>query len=734
MSELELSVVAPCFNEELNVPELVRRVTATFDEGGVAGELVLVDDGSRDGTRAAIERAAADHPGRVVAAWHDQNRGIAAAWATGVRAARGSIVAIIDADLQYQPEDLLRLRRVLKESSVDVVQGFRSPVGRERDARYHLSRGFNTLLNATFGMSLRDNKSGFVMCPKAVMQDLLSYDGSYRYWQSFIMVAAHAKGYEYREVETLFLERRAGKSFLDGAATRVAAESIFDLGRAAWEYRVREKGRDGAARFVTAPRSLAAEHPRTVPPSRKLAWKAYLGAFDRTHWTITRAVERHYESLEETQWLPASELRELQDDKLRRLVRHAYRNVPYYRERMQREGLSPEDVRGQADLHKLPLLTKQDVREHLYFDILSDNHKKSEMLRVATSGSTGEPFVCYVDRAQLEFRWASTLRSQGWAGYRFGDPSVRLWHQTVGLRPSQEVRERLDAALSRRTFIPVFELDESRLGAVLGEIADASPALLDGYAEALHFLASYAKGRGDRRVRPRAVMSSAQTLPRASRVLIEEAFGCRVFDKYGAREFSGIAYECDAHSGHHVVAEGHIVEVLRGGEPALPGELGEVVVTDLNNYCLPFLRYRIGDLAIAVDRSTSCSCGRGLPLIGDIEGRVQSIIQGTDGRYLPGTFFAHYLKDFDHAILRYQIVQDRPAHLVFRVVPGGRFSAEVLEEILSTFRRYLGEDMAIDVEKIDRVEPGPTGKRLATVSKVPIDFQSLGGPKLVVSG
>src|SRR5690606_14760067 len=105
---------------------------------------------------------------------HETNRGIAVAWRSGVDASRGRLVALIDADLQYQPEDLLRLRRELVEHSLDVVQGFRSPVGREKDARYRLSRGFNFLLNTTFGMSLTDNKSGFVMAPRAVMRDILA--------------------------------------------------------------------------------------------------------------------------------------------------------------------------------------------------------------------------------------------------------------------------------------------------------------------------------------------------------------------------------------------------------------------------------------------------------------------------------------------------------------------------------------------------------------------------------
>ena len=145
--------------------------------------------------------------------------------------------------------------------------------------------------------------------------------------------------------------------------------------------------------------------------------------------------------------------------------------------------------------------------------------------------------------------------------------------------------------------------------------------------------------------------------------------------------------------------------------------MGEVVITDLNNYCMPFIRYRIGDLAEAIDRRARCTCGRGAPRLGAIEGRVQSIIQGADGRYLPGTFFAHYLKEFDHAIKKFQVVQEERDAMTFRVVKGGRYSDDVLEEVLATFREYLGEKMKIDVEFVDEVAMVRTGKRLASVSQ-----------------
>jgi phenylacetate-CoA ligase len=147
------------------------------------------------------------------------------------------------------------------------------------------------------------------------------------------------------------------------------------------------------------------------------------------------------------------------------------------------------------------------------------------------------------------------------------------------------------------------------------------------------------------------------------------------------------------------------------------------VITDLNNYCMPFLRYRIGDLAEAMAPDSACSCGRGSARIGALQGRVQSIIQGTDGRYLPGTFFAHCLKEYDYAFKRFQVIQEERDAMTFRVVKGGRFSQSVLDEVLAIFRRYLGERMRIDVEFGDESALLGAGDHLASVSRLNVDFQ-----------
>jgi phenylacetate-CoA ligase len=717
----ELSVIAPCLNEAANLPELVERVRLLFARRHLAGELILVDDGSQDATAEVMAQLAAAHP-FVVIARHPSTRGIAVAWRTGLARARGHYVCLIDADLQYQPEDIDRLYRELRFSHADVAQGCRSSVGRLRDSRWILSRGLNILLNTCFGMRARDNKSGFVLCRRVVLEAILSHRFHYRYFQTFITVSAHAKGYTIREIETVFESRRQGRSFIPATPIGVIWWALIDLIKAVVEFRLLPQ-RDLSLQPPLASLGL---RPRSMSGLRRGYFEAYLRLMPLHHWMITADAGRYYAELSDTQWLPMDALQRLQLERLRRLLDHAYHHVGYYREQWQALGFHPSGIRSLTDLHELPVLTRQELRTALYFGLLSDNHRKREVLRISTSGSTGEPLTLYVDRRQLELRWAATLRSMEWTGYRFGDRHARLWHQTIGMSASQIVREQLDKWLCRRLFVPAFDMDDRIIARTIARLRRFKPVLLDGYAESLHLLATYLRQNGGARgFGLGGVITSAQTLPETGRQVIEEAFGCPVFDKYGSREFSGIAYECEAHAGHHVVAENYILEILVDGRPARPGEIGEVVVTDLNNFCLPLIRYRLGDLAEAIGDDHSCPCGRGLPRIGRIEGRVQAMILGSHGRYVPSSLFLHVMKDYDFAIRQFQVIQERPGALELRIVKGLRYGDAVLEEILGVLRRYVGSPMEIGVEFVDAIPLTPTGKRLSCINRLPVELAGL---------
>jgi phenylacetate-CoA ligase len=712
---VELSIVVPCRNEAENLVELTERVQRVFETRGIDGELVLVDDGSTDHTPALIDELAATHP-FVRALHHPQNRGMTAAWLTGAQAARGRYVGTMDGDLQNLPEDVYRLYRELQYSKADVVQGWRSQIGRKRDSRYWMSRTLDVMLRLLFGVPLRDVKSGFFICDREIFADILRRRFSYAYFQTLVMVSAHHKGYRIRQIETLFENRKLGESFISSFPFRVIVRTLGDLAKGLVEFRLWSPDTDVLDAFLAA-------HPPEVPPEhvslrRRIAFRFFTLTMPLHHWTISYPSHRYYQQLRRTQWLKPAEVRELQELRLRRLITHAYRHVPYYRDLFDRLGLRPEDIRSLDDLQKLPVLSKEDLRRNLHFDLLSEQRDTWRMLPITTSGSTGEPLVLYADKTQLEMRWATTLRNLEWTGYRFGDRQVRLWHQTIGMGAIQVVKERLDAWLSRRTFFPTFEMNEASIDRYIDFLRQTRPALIDGYAEAFHLIGNYLRAHPVDGIRPKGIVSSAQTLSGESRAVIESAFQSRVFDKYGAREFSGIAFECDAHRGHHVNAESYIVEIVRDGRPAQPGETGEVLVTDLTNLCVPLIRYALGDIATATD--PVCTCGRGLPLIGEIQGRTQSIIIGTNGCFLPGTYFAHFLKDYGHIVKQFQVVQERLGAIEFKVVRGPRFSEASLQPILERFRHHLGADMGINVEYVDHIALVRTGKHRASVSKLQI--------------
>ena len=719
----ELSVIAPCLNEAHNLPELVERLQKAFFKEHIKGEIVLVNDGSQDNTGPVINALASQYP-NLKSCHHEKNQGVVVAWKTGLTASHGEYICLLDADLQYLPEDVRRLYREIKYTHADMVQGYRSSIGRIRDSQLLLSKGFNFILNTAFGMHQKDNKSGFVLCRREVLDDVLRFRYKYHYFQSFITVAAKTKGYSIREIETLFQSRLLGKSFMSRFPVKVVFFCIHDVIKAFLEYRIFYKPENVLEDFLS--KNQPSKYVETLPGWRKWLFSLFTATMPIHHWMISWQAAQYYYELKRSQWLSQLQIKELTNIKLRKLIHHAYHHVPYYREKFDELGIKPSDIQSVDDLHKIPFLTKNDVRENLYFNMLSDNHDNEKILRITTSGSTGEPFVCYADKHQLELRWAATQRSMEWTGYRFGDRQARLWHQTIAMSRSQIIRERIDAWFNRRMFIPVFEMSDRNIENTFRKLRSFKPILIDGYAEVFNFLAYYIKNHKIIPVKPKGIVSSAQMLPEPSRRIIEGAFECGVFDKYGSREFSGIAYECEAHDGHHIVSECYVVELLKNGKPVAPGEMGEVVITDLNNYCLPFIRYRLGDLAVAMDNTTQCRCGRGLPRIGNIEGRVQAMIIGSNGEYIPSAFFGHFFKDYDYLMRQYQVIQDEPGKILLKIVKGPRFAEELFAEVLKILHRTLGEETEIKVEFVDKVAMVRTGKQHGSISKLNIDFQKLG--------
>ncbi|MCS6852553.1 MAG: hypothetical protein NZ700_15465 [Gemmataceae bacterium] len=419
---------------------------------------------------------------------------------------------------------------------------------------------------------------------------------------------------------------------------------------------------------------------------------------------------RYLREFERTQYAPPTQLRELQWRRLQALLRHAYQNCPFYRDRFRQAGVAPDDFRGPEDLVLLPLLEKRDLQEQRD-RLVAENWPTADLVPNASGGSTGTPVSFFVTKDRLLSRSAATWRHNRWAGWDIGHKVGIVWSapQDQGLRTW---RRRLRNWLLDRTLeLNTALLTPERIRAFHGELLRFRPDVLLGYARSIALVARFIRENRLRPCRPRAIVTSAEMLEPHDRAVLEEVFGCPVFNRYGCREVSVIASECPQHQGLHIMAEGLFLEILKDGRPAALGELGEVVVTDLLNFGMPLIRYRIGDMASW--QEGSCPCGRTLPRLREVAGRLTDFLVGSDGRLVSGVYLATYLVGQRPEVGQVQFVQTVAGRVSLLIKPGRRFRVPDDPDFLtSALRQHLGPDTEIDWQLVDDLRPEPSGKYL----------------------
>jgi len=430
-----------------------------------------------------------------------------------------------------------------------------------------------------------------------------------------------------------------------------------------------------------------------------------------------RPVYRVLRELERTQYLPAGEIRERQFQKLRRLVAYAAERCPLYAERFRAAGLDPGGFRLE-DFQRVAPLTKADVRART-LDIQARGFPPGQRLASRTGGSTSVPLEFFVDRDSNVRKTACTLRHNHWAGWREGDKVAMVWG-AYDLRASLKVRLR-NLLLERAIALDTLRLDAAMMHDFARRMRSFRPRVMFGHSHSLYILACFMLQHGYGAPSVRTVVSTSTVLADVERQTLEDVFQCRVFDRYGCEEVSLIASECEAHRGLHLNSDHLLVEFLVDGRAAAPGECGEIHLTDLTNYAMPFIRYRVEDAGTPSD--LACPCGRGLPLLERVQGRVADFIVTPEGRVI---FGVSILDNFTAKFLgleRVQIVQDRIDHLRFRIVRGEGFTDATLAEFRARIPAFFGPSMRCDFEFVDDIPREASGKYRFTISQIPNPFQ-----------
>ena len=431
-------------------------------------------------------------------------------------------------------------------------------------------------------------------------------------------------------------------------------------------------------------------------------------------------VFRYSRELERSQFLSTEELQALQLHRLRRLLEHTYRRCAFYRERFQASGLSPDDIRSLDDLRLLPPLEKRDIQEHSD-KMVAKGWPQEDLFLDHTGGSTGAPIAFYSTRERRCWGKAATRRHNAWASCEIGDRVAYVWGAPRDL-PSHTRRARLVNALSgQQIFLDTGHLDERKMTLFRETLIQFRPKIIQAYARSLAMFARFLRERGLRPPRPCAIVTSAEVLEPADRQVIEEVFGCPVFNRYGCREVGVIASECPAHQGLHIAAEGLLIEIVHGNDPVRPGQQGAILVTDLLNLGMPMIRYRIGDMGVWEEGE--CSCGRGLPRLREVSGRVTDFLVGADGRLVSGVYLATYVVARRTSLGQVQILQEEPGRVRYRIKPGPSFQGrDDLDYLQRETTRYLGEGTLVDWEFTDNLGPEPSGKYIFSRSLVATRF------------
>jgi len=422
----------------------------------------------------------------------------------------------------------------------------------------------------------------------------------------------------------------------------------------------------------------------------------------------------YLQEYEATQFWSPDRIRDLQWSRLRRLIRFAVENCAFYNRRFREAGLSPEDLRTPKDLLRIPVLTKDEIRQH-DADLMPVGLPPNSFVPNFTGGSSGAPLRFNVSRRRWASRKAMTHRHDRWCGIDIGATVGQLWgHPTErsGLSRSEQLRQSL---LEPSVRLNTFDGREENIEEFLEGLRRHKVTHLLAYARSLRLLVEYLVSHLKSVPDLEAAVTTAESLTTEERATIERVLGCPTFDRYGCREFSVVASQCEARDGLHIAAETLLVEFVVGDRHAEPGEPGAIVVTDLLNEATPFIRYLIGDVGTPMEGT--CACGRGLPRMQMVAGRITDFIHTPDGRWISGVAVNTYLISQIPGIRQAQIVQQRCDHLLFRIVPLAEGYAEPGPFLSERVPAIFGRHMTHEIQWVDRIAPEPSGKTLVTVSQ-----------------
>lgn len=420
-----------------------------------------------------------------------------------------------------------------------------------------------------------------------------------------------------------------------------------------------------------------------------------------------------YRRIIASQWWPTETLESQGFEKLKRTIKFAYNHIPYYRKSFDQAEIYPKAIQSPEDLTLLPILTKDDLRNH--FDELSASKSYLDGARLErTSGSTGTPVKFYISKHVDEIEYAFLWRQWNWAGFNYGDRAMVVRGLKIMGSANNDPPYSVDRVNGRRNlYISSYHLSESNLHFYFNLIKRFRPNIIRAYPSTLDIITRFAQAVDYETPHIHSIITSSETLLDSVRQRAESFWRCKVYDWYGQRERVAAAGQCE-YGIYHLCDDYSFIEFIE-----IESGLVEIVGSSFNNIAMPLLRYRTGDLVRKLD--LVCPCGRGLRVMGPIEGRNAQTLLTMDRRWL----FPFSLNDIFEPcsnLRMAKVIQREYGCIEVEIVPTERFCDYDRFQLDKSLKSLLGVDIQIRFRIVADIEPGTTGKRPIVVSYLPAPF------------
>jgi phenylacetate-CoA ligase len=402
---------------------------------------------------------------------------------------------------------------------------------------------------------------------------------------------------------------------------------------------------------------------------------------------------------------------------LQKLLRHAVETSPFYKRVFDERGLTLDSFKSPDDLVLLPMLTRDNLYDNMD-ELLSTKYDRSQLIQFSTGGTTGQRAELYRDQESHNFKLALQWRNEGWMGCTPCDKLAQIWPAPIDVHHPASWKEHIkNRYILRRQMYCIGTTLERELQDNHRRLVQFGPRFIKAFPSNLQTFAEYLKESGRSLNGIKGIQSSGEPLLPNQRRLFGEVFGCPVFDMYGSREVGNTSCECERHKGLHVAMETSIVEIVRDGRPLGFDEEGEILITDLTNYGVPMIRYRINDYGSLSARQ--CACGRESLLMSPGIGRVSDDVYAVDGTRHSGQLLETYLNGMGGPeVGQVQVIQRSLTEFIIRVTNKPKPTQENFDYIDKTMHEVIGQEINLTFEVVDHIPQEASGKVLFVKSEL----------------